>query len=257
MFCGSTTNKLSREHIFHESFGKHIPHSPSTRKTDSVRGKTERDLVMPIGMFQMKLGGVCKLCNESWMHRMDLDAEASILDLALGHRTFMRPNEIEAFSVWATKVALLRAKVNEIDGGDPDAFLLRQFHSDRLPPAHTQIRVGTTPWPYFEGGHNGYCSVGHYTDDDRLEGVSRINMVSWGMGRLFTHVIITSPSPEGAELAAGLGDQVDESADGQLTQIWPTYSRPIELRPALEHSTAISVGYLSDLMWGSEVEATD
>lgn len=233
LFCGSTENKTSAEHLFHESFGRAITPAPTTVRidyagTDDPMWRKE----LPVSMFQTKVNGVCVPCNSTWMNDADMRIEHLLTDLALGRGDKIPASDIAPFASWATKVALLRAEINRSAGWQADPELFDVLYETRLPPPGTVIRVGRLTHRMREGGSNGVIILAHHDGDngalpDHPEEAGRVNVVCWQMGMLFVHVLLSSG--KGRSLARSMHRATSRITGGALRVLWHGDRRGVTL----------------------------
>lgn len=105
IFCGSATNKMSREHVFRSALRKHAPDHDAVFH-DHTQG-TSRDLQSSI--FDQTVRKVCKPCNEGWMHRLEVEVETVLAALIRGEDVSVSPAEGAALARWAAKTNVVRS----------------------------------------------------------------------------------------------------------------------------------------------------
>lgn len=233
-FCGeSRVGTGSKEHIFHDSFRKSIPHSPKlklTRYEGGLDTEPVDETVLPITMFDRQIGGVCRECNSGWMNEIDLAIEPQIVALANSRSDTLPSSQIAAFARWAYKIALLRPELDRSKNGQLDEDLAPSFYRERLPPSSVHILIGRTRQPLFESGYNSYTGLRPDPDSPTL----RFNSIGWGMGQLYTLVLVGSTHPyvkRGLELRK---QALMRYGAGDLQAVWPRRRRgPIRLGRAL------------------------
>lgn len=263
LFCGSTAEKISREHLFHRSFGERIPHSPSIWRHRYNPGSDEHgeDTAIPHSMFEQKINGICKKCNSGWMNQMDTDIEEAIVELATARREpVLHTNELAPLARWATKVALLRAYADKSSGWQPHESSFRAFYETREPLPGSVVRVGLAQGLLKEGGSNGFLALGtdkldrRVTDDDDL---ALLNIVSWAMGGLYLHVIVPSPAPLAQSVASDASEKIARIAGPRVQMIHPTRNRATRFTGPLTINTAARIGNLSHLVIGTNLRPLD
>lgn len=261
MFCRSSTNKMSREHLFHQAWAEHIPHSPRIERHDyEVSGSDERSFEMPVSLFEQRVSGVCKICNESWMNSMDQAVENIVIELANGRRTDIPADRIGAFSQWATKVALVRTAINRGMSGNAHPALFDAFCESRMPPPWTVINFGLSNQLLKEGGSNGCLpflavdrkdhSVSVMTDQLEYE-LPRLNVVSWGMGLLYVHVVLSSNNVK--PHLHRIRSRTAQIAGPTLQRIWPGDRRGVHFTDPVTPDIADKIGELGYLLNGVEM----
>src|SRR4051794_20848214 len=114
IFCGSPTNKKSKEHVLPRWLENYVPsHATRSfrlvdiddwgpeRETDAV----ERDL--PIGTYEQVAGGVCKRCNETWMERLESEVRPILIDIFAGGTRRLTHAERSILAAWVWKTAAM------------------------------------------------------------------------------------------------------------------------------------------------------
>jgi hypothetical protein len=253
------------EHLFHESFGRYIPHSSEIRRRDYIQDVAGENLtVIPNSLFDMKIRGVCKVCNESWMNDWDMDVQHLVIELANARTRSIPVAQISALARWATKVALLRTVVNRGMDGDADPAIFHALYQRGLPPAPTVIRVGFTKQVSHEGGSNGFMTFIDAEADDVDEILAnardprrkKMNVVSWGLGHLHVHVTLASPAG-GLRSLRTVQRAVASAAGPELRLLWPNSRRGITLTKPLEAATTVQTANLGYLLQRAELRSGD
>lgn len=107
MFCGSTSNKISREHVFRSALRKYVPDIGPVFFQNYESGQI-RDLGNT--MFDQTIRKVCKPCNEGWMESLEVEVEPALSALMLGKLTTITPVMATGLARWAAKTHLVRAR---------------------------------------------------------------------------------------------------------------------------------------------------
>lgn len=255
---------MSAEHLFRATYRNRIPHHPLTSRTRFRPGVSGSEQVteMPMGLFDHKVNGICKPCNESWMNDLDAAVEATVVALATGTEVMIRRRDVASFARWSTKVALLRAWVDKSSGWEPDADLFKVFHETREPPPGTVIRVGIADQMVKQGGSNsirsGYVfehDVALPEDQQRPPMPVRLNAVSWGIGFLYVHVILHSPGIE--DVAGDASARVSQALGQSAVMIHPTSPRNVRFTRFVSPRAAARAGNLHHLVDGQPLHPSD
>lgn len=266
LFCGSVTNTPSMEHIFHEAFGRAIPHSATTARIDYVHDVPGEEIInMPVSMFGQKVRGACKECNQSWMNSWDTDVQQLVIGLANARASEITADQVAPFARWATKVALMRTVVNRGTGGVADSQIFRDLFSTGLPPVPTTVRVGLTTQVAREGGSNGFLQIATVDTPAEAEAVmqndadprrKRINVVSWGMGSLYVHVTL-APAIGAQRHVRRVQRSVDAIAGLELPKVWPNDRRAVRLATPLQSATSVRISNAGHLFEGTPLRPGD
>lgn len=264
IFCGSTTNKMSAEHLFRQTYRNRIPHHPETERTRFVPGVpgSEHVVEMPHGIFDHKVNGVCQQCNSTWMNKIDADAEDAVVALALGGVT-LRARDAAPLARWATKVALLRAWIDKSAGWEADPDLLTVFHETREPPPGTVVRVGVTDQMLKQGGANSSRGavfleeheVALPADQQTPLARLRLNAVSWGIGLLYVHVILQSSGMEALDPRPSV--LVGEVLGPSAVMIHPNRPWTTTFTHLVTAQVAARAGNLHHLLDGTDLHPSD
>ncbi len=201
LFCGSSENKLSREHVLRDKFKLKYP---ATSKSTFVaeRGDVRRFDTIPVSQFDFVVRQVCKPCNEGWLNDMENAVEPAI-NLLSGTKLPV-PIRVDALGPWAVSRALLRTyTVPALEARAP-LDLFRTLHRTRSVPAGCFVRVVWVDAYTFPAG-----SVATSSGNDG----AYVGQVSFGLGPLLFVVNI------------GYGSSV---AVGAAEEIW---SKPAEWFP--------------------------
>jgi len=259
IFCGSVTNKMSREHLFHRAWGKRIPHSPETVRLDytSYRNDDETLTEMPVSMFEACVGGVCKPCNQSWMNHMDLAVGPLVIELANLREQEIPADQVQAFATWAAKVALLRAEVNRGQDWHAHPKMLRDFYQSQLPPKRAIIRVGVSRELLKEGGSNGSlhpealdpAQRGFVRTSDHRDELYRINVVSFSLGGLYVHAILPSSRAPRVKVEQ-FDDRTRELAGPTARKLWPPDGGRVRFTHWMTQDIADRIGEVAYLTAG-------
>jgi len=255
VFCGSVTNKGSAEHLFHRSWADRIPHSGEMTRTDySPFAAGESVIEIPRSVFDQTVTGVCKRCNESWMNDADMAVEGFVVAAANGLRRDIPGDLLVPLSKWAVKVALMRSWVNRSRGWEADHRLFRALWAEQLPPVGTVVHVALSPKRLKEGGSN--SMIGIPLGDDRQANYARLTGVCWGMGALFTHVLL--PGPDVPARVRNLATRaIRRTSAGALYRVWPSDRRSIHFGKMIDAQTAARIGNLNHLLLGTELRESD
>jgi len=255
---------MSAEHLFRATYRTRIPHRPRTNRTQyglGVAGE-ERVVEIPLGAFDQKVNGVCKQCNESWMNDIDAAVEGIVLGLATGTSDRVRRAAIAPLARWATKVALMRTRVDKSLGWEADADLFTVFHETRNPPPGTVVRIALCDPTQKESGSNSFIGALGYLEGSPLpieqqEPLFRygINAVSWTMGFFYIHVMLASPPM--SELAHSLSSRVGTTLGPASIAIHPGAAYPARFRGQISLQAAARAGNLHHLRDGTPLRESD
>lgn len=263
LFCGSTTNKMSAEHLFRETYRDRIPHAPFTERTRYRPGSSgeEQFTRIPRGIFDHKVNGVCRSCNSSWMNALDEAVEDVVVALGTRSATTIDARDAAPLAGWATKTALLRAWVDKSFGWEPDPNLFKVLYETRQPPPGTVVRVGVADEMVKQGGSNSCRALSLVVEHVRLPGGHQdhgrytLNAVSWGLGYMYVHVILHSPFV--LPLAQLASKRVGQALGPAAPVIYPGAARSVELTSYVTGETAARAGNLAHLLDGEPLHPSD
>lgn len=139
MFCGAS-GKRSKEHIFARSWLAELDPRAGERLHRHIRGEQGKEFDQWWSHHEADLvvKSVCKKCNESWMDRLDKDAERLTTPIARGERTELATHADQALLLaWITKLALL-FDYKQSRSTVP-AEIPRRFKEVRKPPPHAWV----------------------------------------------------------------------------------------------------------------------
>jgi hypothetical protein len=136
VFCGSTSNLISKEHVFRERW--RIDFEPIIGDVgETIFDAGTPDEIRFFGVpFDVEVQLPCKPCNESWMERMEGSVEAYLVPMATtGIPVTLDPRRQLDLASWAVKTALvldyLRPKKRVIPNTEYPALYANQRPSTR------------------------------------------------------------------------------------------------------------------------------
>lgn len=248
VFCGEI-QKLTKEHLFRDSLGGRIPASPGlARLRTNSTGLHERT-DMPVSIFDVEVRAVCGPCNNGWMNDIDARIEDLLIGLANGWRHDIPAAHLADVSRWATRIALLRTLSERTQSGHAKASQFHEFFESQLPPHNTFIRVARLPHLAFEGGANSFARLGSADITSPDQGDS-LNIVSWGIGLLFVHVVLAS-----AGAAATAAHQVDRAIRNMgktMPRVWPGPRRSVTLTSPADPVTLDHLSSVRFMLFGAK-----
>ena len=252
VFCGRI-GKLTKEHLFRKSLAGRIPASPDlTLLRVDVDGTTQRT-DMPISMFEKQVREVCSECNSGWMNGIDIAIEDLLVEIA-NMRTFEIPaSSVANLARLATRIALLRTLDERARNGHANGSLFRFFYEHQLPPPGTVIRVGLLTEAALEGGSNGHARLAPLDEDSAvtdLDNASSLNIVTWGIGALYVHVILSSEGV--SRIKARDLDRANRTLGKMLPLLWPGRRKTIRLTVPIEPDILHVIGSARVLIQGVE-----
>jgi hypothetical protein len=106
VFCGTTTEKITNEHVFADWISELFGHEPEgAAELIESDGSTRAFPAVP---FQQKVRVVCKPCNEGWMSGLEVAVKDFLAPMLLeGQQTTLSPDEQRALATWSVKTAMM------------------------------------------------------------------------------------------------------------------------------------------------------
>ena len=144
IFCGSTENKLTNQHVFAEQLRERFEDVIGEEGVTSIRTGSEPPREFPSAPFADKIGGFCNKCNEGWME--DIENQAiSILDTMMtgGFPRTLKPSDQLSLSTFAVLSALVLDHQVPKNRVVPDAEY-DAFDSKQTPLDHHIVWIGKT-----------------------------------------------------------------------------------------------------------------
>lgn len=143
IFCGSTTNRSTDEHVLPKHWKATFPPADGMGgRVLSGSGVKEYRLRFDRTPYDAKVPHVCDVCNSGWLREMDTEVKPLIYDLAWGRRRQLDSAEAELLSAWCTKVALVRTYADREAGYAADLTLFGEFMRLRAPSFARSLQVG-------------------------------------------------------------------------------------------------------------------
>lgn len=118
IFCGSTTNKISKEHVFRNALRKYAPSDLGMMFENFTTGERRE---LKDSLFDQTLRKVCKPCNEGWMERLEVQVEPVLAALIMGEPTSLTQHEARALARWAAKTNVVRGHTGRSLAVQPSA----------------------------------------------------------------------------------------------------------------------------------------
>jgi hypothetical protein len=129
VFCGDTTEKLTREHVYADWISKFFTEhykQPLTGKIELVAedGSTREFLQTP---FQHTAKIVCGTCNNGWMSDLEADVMDNVKKMILGKPTFLNQAAQRRLATWCAKTALVIDRLQPEAGVVPDSHYVDMY----------------------------------------------------------------------------------------------------------------------------------
>jgi hypothetical protein len=127
VFCGTTTEKITKEHVFPDWISELFGREPGgTAEMVESDGSIQAFPAVP---FQQQVRVVCKPCNEGWMADLESDVKGFLGPMLLERRkTTLAPSEQERLATWAVKTAMTIDHLHPKELVIP-AVQLSEFHA--------------------------------------------------------------------------------------------------------------------------------
>ena len=141
IFCGSTTSKITNEHVVSEWIGKLLPND---------KGVATYAMLQPDGSvqsfqapaLQQTVRVPCKQCNSGWMRKIEDNVISKLGPMIQSARvTRLIPSTQKAIATWAVKTALILQYLHPRDKVIPDSEYQR-FYAVKQPPSRYVVLLG-------------------------------------------------------------------------------------------------------------------
>lgn len=191
LFCGSTTDKRSREHVLRKEFKKKYPASRGLTFTH-VRPNGYETIERPISQFDITVNHVCRTCNSGWLNELENRVAKTLDDFSLPGAAYrLTQVDLEDLAFWAFVRALVRTHASP-HGKAPAEFFAKVYRERSVSPGC-------------------YCQIGtieRYTGDAGSHQSFRIHpgdhyvgYVAFELGGLFFTVAISDNSEPARSIA--------------------------------------------------------
>jgi len=144
LFCGSTENKLTKQHVFAEQMGKYFEGITGKVGIASIRIGNEAPKTFLSAPFSDAIGGFCEYCNNRWMN--DIENEAiSVLGgmMSRGTPRILTPANQLALSTFAVMTALVLDHQTPKNRTVPGAEY-GTFYATQTPGTNHLVWIGKT-----------------------------------------------------------------------------------------------------------------
>ena len=188
IFCGSTDNPSSDEHVLPRHWKDHFPNEPGVglrvRTTVGKRDKEPREHVTP---FDAKIPHVCKTCNGGWMRLMDEAIKPLVFELADDPVRTLTQAEGSLLTEWATKVALVRSYVDRHQDLGSMPGVARRYYADHAETLPRSLQIGWCDAHVGALSSNAAWGLPGSSRDasENTEILDSANVISIKVGRLF------------------------------------------------------------------------
>lgn len=178
VFCGSTSNKMSREHVWPEWVRNVLPETQRDRRHNYVFEDVDRGPFRHLegqGPYEIRVREVCQPCNNGWMSEVECEAKPYLETMMKGGRRELHGIGQTKLAFWIALKALVAQLVfrnstdpRRIDPQDyKDLYAARQ---DRLsPPDYLTIYTAQAAWSTNKAPNGFYRMTGLAREDSDPE----------------------------------------------------------------------------------------
>jgi hypothetical protein len=143
-FCGSTENKLTKQHIFAAQMSKYFEGIIGNKGVASIRTIGTPGVTFPSAPFTDTIGGFCEVCNGNWMNNIESEAILILGDMmSRGVPRVLTAADQLALSSFAVLTALVLDHQVPNNRVVPDAEY-DTFYVKRTPSPHHLVWIGKT-----------------------------------------------------------------------------------------------------------------
>ncbi|MHB8243146.1 MAG: hypothetical protein ACYDHN_14300 [Solirubrobacteraceae bacterium] len=140
VFCGTTTEKITNEHVFADWISELFGHEPvGTAEMVESDGSIKAFPAVP---FQQKVRVVCRPCNEGWMSSLEVAVKDFLGPMLLeGQPTSLSRDEQRALATWTIMTAMMMDHLHPTELVVPDVQF-SEFYAAKAPLAGHLVWVG-------------------------------------------------------------------------------------------------------------------
>jgi hypothetical protein len=132
VFCGSTTTKITKEHVPADWIGKLFDSDPLVQVESVQRDGTVKTFRIP--PFEQTVRVVCEKCNTGWMSELEGKVKPKLGPMILhGRPTELDPPLQRLFATWAVKTAFMFGYFHPADKAVPDSECARLYVAQQPP----------------------------------------------------------------------------------------------------------------------------
>lgn len=216
LFCGTTSGKRTREHVWRNALREQFPPASSLTFWESS-ASLSREFVQtrPISQFDMTLNGVCSDCNSGWLNSLEDDALPTLISLGRMEGSAPTREQLRSFAFWAVVRAMIRTHTS-IAGHAPASLFTSAYQnraSQVLPPGCIVLVAPTQPVDMEAGTHQSAVIDSGY-----------VGHVAVSFGLLLISVFLASRHHLSGQFAARGAKQVRGWFPGTLGEVAPDFA---------------------------------
>lgn len=213
LFCGTTTGKRTREHVWRKALRTHFtPASSLSFWESSTSGEFLE--TRPISQFDMTLNAVCADCNSGWLNDLEDGAHPTLISLGRMDGGAPTRAQLSTFAFWAVVRALLRTHTSS--GGRAPEYLFRAVYQARIaqlvPPGCVVLVAPTGPVDIEAGLHQSVVVNSEY-----------LGHIAVSFDQLYVSAFLGGPGPLTSEFTARAAAQVRGWFPGTLWELAPNF----------------------------------
>jgi hypothetical protein len=190
-FCGDSSQTLTREHVLPEHWEREFP--PERHKAFRQSGIFGvKDRARSTTRYDERVKDFCHDCNHGWMNDLDMSIKPMMLELAWGRTTTIPATEGELFRTWATKIALVRTRLDAGGYQAADPLRFKEFFERRRPFGQDSVQVGASEGVVTAGSSTSTMRI-FMSGGVPISGHATSNVVTYTIGKVFFLVGIFGP----------------------------------------------------------------
>lgn len=242
LFCGTTSGKRTREHIWRNSLRGYFPPASSLTFWESSESKG-REFVetRPISQFDITLNDVCSDCNSGWLNDLEEDAFPTLISLGRLGGSAPTHEQLRSFAFWAVVRAMLRTRTS-MSGHAPINLFAAAFRnrvSQVIPPGCVVLVALTEPVDMEAGMHQSFVIERGY-----------LGHVGVAFGQLLVLVFLAGPDSVSSKLAERAAAQVRGWFPETLWEVAPRFAPHLFIPRYLSPAEAKTAGSCLGLFTG-------
>jgi hypothetical protein len=201
IFCGhgrGRGEKMSDEHLWPEWMHPYLPKLDDPKKHEGFEvvrsGRivfSDRKKPQQGHTYTKKLKIVCKVCNETWMSRIEDEAKPILIPLLQGQKLLLRRRDREVLATWlALKMMIFECE--DIRDTVIDQASRIEFMKNQKIPLRIRIWIGyhnTFDW-YYSYLHQTALATSSPREPAQ-SGFKNIQTTAFGFGHVFTLSLVT------------------------------------------------------------------
>ena len=250
MFCGPTTGKITKEHVWSAWISEELKPTMEGDTFTTMRFKDGKEVEhqWEAGEIDLQVKDLCKPCNNDWLGR---DFEASIIKpllagvIAHANLALWSAQEQADIAAWCYKMAL----VLEYASGKGRWFTDDERHEfRRTRSAHPFISIRMVKYDFFNDGivkaSHSYSAV-HQLRAQKRDFNVEVKLTTISAGFFAFQVVAVRDLATGQLIDYREPGEIEFSPQAQasLTQLWPLVGRNISWPPrySLNHKDLIQL----------------